>query len=281
MIREAVEADASRMDAFLAQHAETSMFLRGNLEAHGIGFSDHPNSTRVLLWEKGAEFGVFGVSKAGYLMTQMPGMTDAAAHAFLRAIPGQKVLGMTGDAQQVKTIMRVFDLDARPRRLCHDEPLYSLALDQLDGSAPLSRLMVEDDLPLLEPWFEKYLFETGQSSRIEAAAGAPGLARAALVGGSTELLLVDDTPVAMAALNAKAADLVQIGGVFVPEAQRGNGYGGTITLALLHRVRQAGASRAISFANNPIAARCYEQIGFEHIGQYRIALLQDPCEVPL
>lgn len=38
----------------------------------------------------------------------------------------------------------------------------------------------------------------------------------------------------------------------------------------------AATTRAVLFANNAAAARAYEAIGFNRIGQYRVALFETP-----
>lgn len=279
MIREATAADLPLVDTFLTQHSETSMYLRGNLAAHGIGLGEHPHSTQVFLWEQRQQFGVFAVSKAGYLMAQMPGMTEAAAQAFARQIAGRSVLGMTGAVEQVELTMRACGLAQSKMALAHDEPLFSMDLTDLTQAQLPSRAAEDADLPVLEQWFASYLVDTGQDIPDGAATNAAVRAREAIQDGPTWLLLDRETPVAMARINARAGDMVQIGGVFVPDALRGRGYGGQVTQAALAHERRNGARRAILFANNTAAARAYERIGFSQIGWYRIALLQEPAEV--
>lgn len=279
LIREAVEADLPRIDAFLAAHSETSMYLRGNLEAHGIGLGTHSHSTQVFLWENGAEFGAFAITKSGYLMAQMPNMTKQAAHAFAQAIEGRHSLGMTGAVSQVQITLQSCGLDDAPMALFHDEPLYRMALHDLAGPNQPSRPVGDVDHDLLEPWVAAYLVDTGQDIPEGAATNAPERTREAIEDGNTRLLLHQGEPVAMARINAKAGDTVQVGGVFVPEMFRGQGFGGQVTRAVLAEEKKKGAQTAVLFANNATAAKTYERIGFEKIGRYRIALLQAAREV--
>lgn len=276
MIREAEERDLPQIDAFLAKHIETSMFLRGNLAAHGLGFSDHPHSTRVFVWEAERQYGVFGMTKGGYLMAQMPDMPLKAAQAFARAIAGHTVLGITGDKAQVEVALRGLGLDNAGYKILDDKPLYRLDLAELPSAQLGSRALAESDLEALELWFASYLEDTGQETRDAAQANAAARGRSAFENGRAEVLLIGDTLVAMADINAHVGDVVQVGGVFVPAEHRGKGYGAMITAAILQREKEAGAKQALLFADNPIAARAYEAIGFEPIGSYRIALLETP-----
>ena len=139
--------------------------------------------------------------------------------------------------------------------------------------------MTAEDLEALEPWFAAYLVDTDQADATKAAELAPGRARADLTTSQVRILVEEGRPVAMANLNAVVGQHVQVGGVYVPDEERGRGLAGRITIALLQEARDKGATTAVLFANNPPAARAYEAIGFQQIGWYGIALLAEP-EVP-
>ncbi len=279
MIREAMPGDAAAIDAFLGKHAVSSMFLRSNLASQGVGFSDHPHSSRIFLWEIEGIVGVFGVTKGGYLMVQMPDLTSDAATAFASAISGSTVLGMTGPTAQVETMLAALGLDNGEFRLNHDEPLYRLELSQMSAQTVDCRPMEPSDVPLLEGWFAQYLTDTNQASADEAKKIAPGRAKSDLETGRLRLLMEGGQVVAMASLNAIVSDHVQVGGVFVPSGMRGRGYGRAVTLGLLQDAERNGSKVAVLFANNRPAARAYEAIGFEQVGWYRIALLGQPQEI--
>jgi len=279
MMREAVPSDAAAIDAFLVGHAESSMYLRGNLARHGVGFGADDHSTRFYLMEDTGITGVFGVTKSGYLMAQVPDMTTAQALGFLQAIAGQPLLGMTGVTSQVETVLSAAGLQASEYQLRHDEPLCRLDLSELPEHRESCRLAAEADLEQLIPWFAGYLADTGQADAASAQAMAPDRARSDLAAGQLRLLTEDNQPVAMANLNAVVAEHVQVGGVYVPAEARGRGYGSRITIGMLQQAREQGARTAVLFANNETAARVYENIGFRQIGWYGIALLAGP-EVP-
>jgi RimJ/RimL family protein N-acetyltransferase len=279
MMREAVPADAAAIDAFLAGHAESSMYLRGNLARHGVGFGADDHSTRFFLLEDAGITGVFGVTKNGYLMAQVPDMTTAQALEFLRAIAGQPLLGMTGVTSQVETVLSAAGLQASDYQLRHDEPLCRMDLADLPDQKEPCRPATEADLEQIIPMFAGYLVDTAQADAASARTMAPDRARADLAGGQLRLLIESGRVVAMANLNAVVAEHVQVGGVYVPAEARGRGYGARITIGLLQHAREQGARTAVLFANNETAARVYENIGFRQIGWYGIALLAGP-EVP-
>ena len=279
MIREANPSEASRIEAFLADYPDTSMFLRSNLAAHGVGFKESEHSTRFFVWGKNQIEGVFGMTKKGYLMAQLPDSTPEAAHGFADMIKGQTVLGMTGVAPQVQAILNALGLGEAAYRLHHDEPLYRLDLQKLPTAPMPYRAPTDADRPILLNWFADYFEDTGQASGQEARDMADGRVTMDVQSGRVIVLLDEGTPVAMAAINAAVAGHIQVGGVFVPRENRNRGLGRKVTTALLQQAKDQGADTAILFANNPSAARAYEALGFQQVGWYRIALLQNPQKV--
>ena len=67
---------------------------------------------------------------------------------------------------------------------------------------------------------------------------------------------------------------------FVPLSERGKGYGRKVVEGLLAEARENGAHKAILFAAGETASKIYESIGFERIGDYRVALFETPEKVP-
>ncbi len=274
MLRQATPADGAMIDAFLASHSETSMFLRGNLAEHGVGLSEAPHSTRYFVWETPDIGAVFGLSKGGFLLAQAEGAPGAAFLQFADHIRGERVLGMTGAVASVSNTLAALGLETADYKLLHDEPLYALDLEDVTAGAAL-RSPTQSDRLLLERWFVEYEIDTGLSDPEAAKSNAIDRAEAAIQPNSPVRLMTDadGTPIAMAAFNARVADLVQIGGVFVPRDRRNRGLGRSVTAALLVEARERGARRAILFANNAPAACAYEALGFARIGDYRVAIL--------
>lgn len=279
MIREAVSSDAPALEAFLANYPDSSMFLRSNLAAHGVGLNAYDHSSRYFIWGKDRIQGVFGLSKKGYLMVQLPDRATEAAESFARMIEGETVLGMTGDALQVELTLKALDMAQARYRLHHDEPLYRRDLKDLPEALIPCRGMQGSDRTWLRSWFADYIEDTGQAAGKEARELAAERVDAELTADRAIVLLEDASPVAMAAVNAKIHDQIQVGGVFVPRENRNRGLGRRVTTALMQKAKSEGATSAILFANNSPAARAYEAIGFRQVGWYRVALLQKPQKV--
>ena len=279
MIRKATQADAAAIEAFLAPHAETSMFLRGNLAAQGVGQTDHPHSTDFYLWEECDVAGVFGLTQGGNLMAQAPGVPAEAFAGFASAIDGANVVGMTGPPDMVRAVLEACGLTEAPCGVNACEPLCALDLALLTDPRADLQAVSEADLPIFADWSRAYMLETGLSATEEAAQEAAERRARMAVGGPARFLRENGAPVAMAALNARVGEMVQVGGVYVPPELRGRGLGGRVTAALLAEARATGARRAILFAASEAAARVYEAIGFRLIGSYAVAQFAQPAKV--
>ncbi|SIO17765.1 GNAT family N-acetyltransferase [Vannielia litorea] len=282
MIRQAQPGEEARLEAFLAGHAETSMFLRGNLATHGLRPTDHPHGTTCWLaeTEAGAIRAVVGCNNEGFLMAQVPVPLPGLWSAVAQVLAGRSIAGMTGEDTQVRAALEGIGLADAPFTLNHTEPLYRLDLDRLEDPEAELRPVSPADEPMLVEWFAEHFIDTGFSaSRLQALSDARRRAARVVHESALRLLLDNGVPVGMAAVNARAGDMVQLGSVHVLRPHRNRGLGRRVTAALLAEERARGARRAVLFANNPAAARAYEGLGFRHIGAYRIALLARPMPV--
>jgi len=276
MMREAQPRDIPALRAFLERHIETSMFLLGNLEAHGLG-SNHDHATRYFLCHDDDEItGVFGVTRGGFLMCQMPGLTQREARAFVRALNGSSVRGMTGASEQVLAVLAALAIPSERWQFSDTQPLYGVRCAALpEDDAVILRRADEADRGLLEGWFTALGLETGLAAGEAAVADGRERTEAAIGSDRFVLMIEDGRPVAMSAINARAGDAAQVGGVFVPPDLRGAGRAGRIVARQLRDLRASGIERAILFAASDSAAKAYERIGFGRLGEYRVAMLKD------
>ena len=272
-MRRALANDAPAIAAFLAPRIATSMFLMSNLEAHGLDGSAHPHATRYMLDTdaQGALVGVLGCTQGGYLMCQHPGLTRQKVETFLTALGAQRLIGLTGEAAQVAQFVAALDARGADWLKDSEEPLFTRSLDDLAPPVVALRRPDARDRALLVRWFAQYLRETGQPASADACDRA---ATHALEQRPTRLLEgPEGTAIGMTSFNARAGDTVQVGGVFVQPAHRGQGHSGRMVAAHLWQARAQGVRRAILFAASVPAARTYQRIGFHQIGSYRIAML--------
>lgn len=282
MLREAKAGDEADIEAFLAEHPETSMFLRGNLRQFGLSGSDDPRATEYWLCEKAGRItAVFGLSKAGFGMCQAPHADKALWEAFAAAIAGRKLAGITGEAGQVERARVALGLTDAEFVLDTPEPLYRLSLDKLivpNGLGAL-RAPTPADRALLTDWHAAYLEELRMTSPERRDEEARERAERSIRSGESRLLIVEDRPVAHTAFNSRLPDMVQIGGVYTPPALRGRGYARRAVALHLAEARAQGVKTAILFASGPAACRAYEAIGFERIGDYTLAILKAPVVI--
>ena len=279
-MRLATQADIPAMRAFLEARVETSMFLLGNLEAHGIGNTDHSHGTTYHLRETDAGItGVFGRTNGGFLTFNLPGLARPDARACADLLQGYALRGMTGEAEQVAVFRDVLPVPPGAWLLQRVEPLMVAELSGLTATEGETRQAAKADLPLLKSWFAPYMVETGFATPERAAKMAEDRAEAAVAAGNLHLLFEGEQPVAMAGINARTGAVVQVGGVYVPPGLRRQGRGGRVVAGLLRAQARAGASRAVLFAASDGATRVYERIGFRRIGRFGVAIMREPLTV--
>lgn len=283
MIRAAVAADAPALEALLARHPETSMFLRQNLAAHGPEGGTHAHAARFWRLEDGGNLaGVVALTRQGMLLMQLPGLEALAA--VRQALAGERITGMNGEAGQVARLRAALGLADEPCSLDRTEPLYRMALADLrlpEADDLQLRAATPADAGLLTGWRADYLVETlGATEGPRTEADAAAQVSALTAQDRLRVLEQAGTPVAMTSFNVVLPGIVQIGGVFTPPARRGRGHARDAVALHLAEARAAGASEAILFASGPPAMRAYEGIGFQRIGGYQLVFFLNPAEVP-
>lgn len=277
-MRRADPSDAPAIAAFLGARAESSMFPLANLVRHGMA-GGHPRAMRF--WVAGTPpTDVLGVTGEGMILPQI---TLAAVPAAARALGGLAIMGLAGEAAQVRALMAAAGLDRAPVQMSHDEPHFALALDRLvmpDCAglrlAPLSAV----DRGLLLDWRTGYEIEALGATPEQAPLTAAADIDAWLAADSHRVLLRDRKPVAMTGFNARLPGIVQVGGVWTPPALRGQGLARAAVALHLAEARAAGATRATLFAASDMAARAYRAIGFGQIGRFALTLFRDRPVVP-
>ena len=266
-LRLASAADHPAIEAFLRQHEASSLFPLAGLVS----------GTLQKLWCAPGEAGLAGVlslNATGFVMPQWPGLEPASAR---RALAGQPVSAIVGPLDQVGALLAALDIG--PKRLRHNgrEPLCQLDLgDLILPEAEGTRLepLREQDRPVVARWRMAYNAETMGQAEVGARGQADSDVDRWLAAGSHRVLWRGDQPVALTGLNARLADVVQVGGVFVPPAFRSQGLARRAVAFHLAEARSAGASRAVLFAATPAALRAYQAIGFTQTGWMGLALLQ-------
>lgn len=273
MIR-ALQADLPAISAFLRAHLPVAFYPLTNLTHYGLGH-DHAKAMGFWLWhDQGRLTDVLGVTGAGFLFPVFT--TDVVGQAPV-LLAGTQVAGIGGGPDTVAELRAALCLRARPV-LDFVEPVYHLLLDDLvmpdTGGLRLHPLTLAS-MDLLANWRAAFLMET-QGNVIEVAHQRAQQDLHEISERDTYRVLMDGAqPVAMTGFNAAFAEVVQVGGVFVPPHLRGRGFGRIAVALHLAQARAAGVSRAYLGAATPPAARAYEGIGFQRHGSYGAVVYEE------
>ena len=269
--------DEARLEAFLARHAESSMFLRANVRASGLEDRGEPyHATYAAAVDGDRVVAVAAHAWMGGVLLQAPEHLEAVVrYAVERS--GRPVRGLIGPWAQVVAARAALGLTDAPTRLASREILYTLTLSDLvmpvalGGGAVTCRRPTDEELPLITEWRRAYNAEANRVPDDEAGrARASGEAVRWHAERAHFLLTHADQPVAYSAFNARLPDMVQVGGVWTPPALRSLGFARCVVAGSLLTARAEGARHAILFTaeENAPARRAYEALGFRPIGEY-------------
>jgi len=278
--------DEPHVREFLGAHAESSLFLLGNLRAAGLADSGAAYSaTWVASFDGPSVAGVAAHCWNGVLLLQAPRDLAPLARAAVSA-SGRPLAGLSGPRGQVVAARTVLGLDEAPAALDHEAELFSLALDGLVVPEGLSTGDVAcappspGDRSLLVDWRVAYAVETLGAAPGEGLPAACAEEVDRLVAeGNAFVLRRAGVPVAFSAFNARLPEVVQVGGVFTPPELRGRGHARAVVAGSLLAARAAGVSRAVLFTEreNEPARRVYLALGFRVVGDYGMVLFETPA----
>jgi GNAT superfamily N-acetyltransferase len=286
-LRVLTAADAERLEAFLAVHRETSMFLRSNARRAGLVYEGAPlQATYVGAFQGDALTGVAAHAWNGLMLLQAPDGPDAVA-AIARACAeqsGRKVTGFSGPLAQVTPARAALGLADAPAALDGCEWLYAMDLgglivpEALGNGSIVCRPPRDDERELLIGWRFHYDIEVlGSPDTDETRQRATAFLDRQIADGDAWVATdanAGPAPVSLSAFNATLPDIVQLGGIYTPPSLRGRGYAKAAVAHALLVARERGASRAVLFTDNPSAARSYEAVGFRRAGDYSHIILR-------
>jgi GNAT superfamily N-acetyltransferase len=272
--------DEARLEAFLRQHADSSMLLRSNSRAAGLVYDGKPlQAEYVAAFDGDRIVAVAAHCWNDMLLLQAPVNVAAVARAAV-AHSGRPVAGLSGPAEQCVAGRTALGFDDRPTPKFGREELFALDLEELVVPAPLAdgrwscRWPRADEMGRLVDWSVEYAREAlhradSPTLRDECEQGV-----ALIHERQSDWVLVDGDLVAYSAFNARLPDVVQIGGVWTPPELRGRGYGRAVVAGSLLKVRATGVRRAVLFAEREEAKRAYRSIGFRKVGDYGLLLFE-------
>jgi GNAT superfamily N-acetyltransferase len=271
----ATKADLPAITAFLRAHLPTAMFALSNLDRFGMA-GGHPRAMSFWMQRQGdALRDVASVTDAGLIFPNCPQQPWGALR---QALSGRQIIGIMGAADQVTGLEAALDM-THATGLRSIEPHYALTLSDLvipDVAGFSLRPLSDGPRDLVIGWRRAYLLETLPLPGEDTDATAIKDIDSYIAADSHRLLYHGGQPVAMTGFNARLPDAVQIGGVYTPPDQRGQGLARRAVALHLAEARAAGATQAMLFAANTGAARAYEAVGFQQIGQFGIILYAQP-----
>jgi GNAT superfamily N-acetyltransferase len=274
-------ADEPLLEAFLAAHRDTSMFLRSNIRRAGIAFRPEPfHAVYVGDFREGRLTGVVAHTWNGMILMQALEDAGELARECVR-VSGRSVTGLIGPLDQVKQARAALGLTSSPAAMESDEWLYALDLSELIIPDALSSGLVTCRPPLdgerdtLREWRFNYDVETlGSAASDESRRRSTEYLDVQIAERNAWVAVENNRPVSLSSFNATLPDIVQLGGIYTPPDLRGRGYAKVAVAGSLLVGRERGASRAVLFTSNPSAARSYEALGFRRVGDYGLVLFK-------
>jgi predicted GNAT family acetyltransferase len=275
-IRLARPSDEGALLDFLCRHADSSLYLRFFIAQGGLVDDGKPlQGTYAAVFDGVDVVGVAMHDWQGAVFLQAPDHAAELANAVVKA-SGRTLFAVVGPFSQVEEAHR--GLGERPASKRAKEGLFALNIGEMIGtdlgSASLvCRIARSEDLALLLDWRFHYEME---STGLPDTESTREFARNAIAGhvgrGEAFILEVDGQPVSSCTWNARAAEAIQIGGVWTPPEHRNRRYGRAVVAGVLREAARDGVTRAVLFTDNSAARRSYEALGFRQIGEYGITI---------
>ena len=278
------------LESFLKNHSETSMFLRSNLCNSGIEYKDNTayHGEYFAYYNALAEIqGVLAHYWNGNIMMQCPNLTAlrGLVHYF-KVHCTRPIGGVLGDEKQAKIVIDLLEINTSSFALNSIDGLYQLALSALvvpnksTSNYQLKRAKYYDPI-ILKKWLTDYHVEA-----LGADLTNP-VSVESINNSITDALNRDDlwvlehhnTAISLCGFNASFEDIVQIGPVWTPVDYRNQGYARSAVALSLFEAKKNGINQAILFTNNPAAERAYVSIGFNKVGEYRLAILKNKLSI--
>ncbi|HIC7359018.1 TPA: GNAT family N-acetyltransferase [Legionella pneumophila] len=284
-IRQLKLGDETTLETFLKSHSDESMFLRSNLYHSGLSYHDKPFHGDYFASFDGIKkiTGVLAHYWNGNVIVQCPdfNVLTALVETFQKTAT-REIAGILGEEQQADMVIKQLQLEHIDYSVNYPDGLYALNLQNLAMPGNTGRYQLKEakhcDKRILYEWFRAYQIEAlgaeDDSSTLKDRVKSE--VKSTLEGNDRWILEEDGNPVSLCGFNARLSDTVQIGPVWTPVKLRGRGYARTVVALSLDAAQKNGVSRAVLFTNNQAAVRAYQAIGFNKVGNYRLAILKKP-----
>ncbi len=279
--------DTQVLEEYLAPHKAECMFICSNIKAAGIDYKGADF--------EGEYFGCFDTNDhlLGVIAHYWNGniMMHAQDYDVLEALIlhlkkniSRPIAGILGPNTQAEHVITKLELSGCKFGINSNEGLYEINLEALNElHMPQNMNVVSaQDVPkdILTLWMKSYDIEAlGALDDESLEKQVQENWNLRLQKNDSWVLLLDETPVALSAFNARLSDMVQVGPVWTPPEYRNKGYARLLLAYTLYQEKLKGTKQAILFTDNPAAIKAYLAIGFKKIGHYRLALLEKPLKL--
>ncbi len=288
IIRKLTQQDYQVFDTFLKPPTPTSVFLRSNAKKAGLIYQSNQDYSAHYYGAFDDENlqGVMALCWNGSILTQVFNLS-VLKKLYDFAVNDQPTFGVKvvlAPKDQTDKFLQWLQIDQDNISLSVTETAFYLDLDQLQIPSKLVqseweyRLATMEDMPILLPWNMGYAVEALGSNPIsidEKNEMAKDIA-SKIALSEMFVLTVSGELVSQAKYNATLPDVVQIGGVWTPPLQRRVGYARGVVAGALIEAKKHQVEKAILFARNPFAIRCYEKLGFEAVARYHLTICKTP-----
>jgi GNAT superfamily N-acetyltransferase len=233
-------------------------------------------------WWTGTGAGAF-VHTPGWPVV-LTAMTETAAVALADLLIGQRrmLAGVNGIPARADAFAAQWQRSTglrAGRQVFQRQRLFRLG--ELTPPAPppgQARLATAADRDLLAAWNEAFYAETQSGPRHLGSSGGPAVLDRRLAYGGLLVWEAGGELVAMAARTPVVSGMSRVAPVYTPPAQRGNGYGGAVTVATSQAARAADAREVVLFTDlaNPTSNALYQRLGFRPVSDRLVLLFTEP-----
>jgi len=269
--------DRAAIQEFLREHQDFTLFLRSNLQQHGLRLSSEPNSGNYkCIWQNDQIVGVFALFRRGTLIVQAPNDEQLFAPILASTLEEPVELGgVVGDWRFCGPFWSYLRRQGvvQEEGFVSKEVLYRANLDQCHFSVDPRFTVLRAEH--FDQWFahrKRYVEEMGLPSRLSQEEVYDDYLRKS-EAGVIWAMMEGQKILSMAELNAHVEEAGQLGGVFTPKPLRGQGYAKVLCQQILRSCReQLGMQTLIIFTGetNTSAQKVYEALGVQRRGFFAL-----------
>ena len=287
-IKRLTTADVGILEQYLAPYQAECMFICSNIKAGGMEYAGQDFQGEYFGCFRGSSEDLDGVLvhywNGNIMMYASDTQVLEQLVVFFKTYATRPVVGVLGPDRQAEYVVNSLGLQHAAFASNRNEGLYELDLKDL-GAIKLPNdvavvSMQDVSMDLLLQWRRAYAIEAlgaDNDSALEKRV-AEEVDRQ-IRGQDCWVLLAGGVPVSLSGFNARLAEVVQVGPVWTPPEYRNQGFARLLLAWVLAQEKTKGTKKAILFTDTPAGIKAYRAIGFEKIGEYRLALLKKPVHL--